>query len=433
MSTTARLVRLSDVPPEQVRWLWHGRIPLGKLTILDGDPGTAKTTLALDLAARVSRGDVMPCQTGTDLDGPRGVVLLTGEDGLGDTIRPRLDAAGADVERVVALQGVSAPVGPDRLPTLQDVDALRDGIQAVDAALVIFDPIVAYLGGDVDSHRDASVRSALAGLSNLADETGVAVLAIRHLNKSESGKAMYRGGGSIGFSASARSVLLVGMDPGDPNRERRVLASVKCNLAAPQRSLAYRSVMADTGHVCIEWLGYSPHTADDLVDPENVARVGKLKQAVQWLEDELSDGPMQSTELDDRAKELGLAWKTVWRASKELGVRKTKDGFGGPWLWMLPGHDPESKATSNDLANFEDREAQDPHNERMSTKAASGPSNGQLRKKPSENRFFSDPRPKDGQDSGTDPLGTMGRPRDAEDPGRRLVSTATTLIDGGWE
>lgn len=454
MKDTALLVRLCDVEPEEIRWLWRGRIPLGKLTILDGDPGTSKTTLALDLAARVSRGDVMPDGSKTDLDGPQGIVLLTAEDGLGDTIRPRLDAAGADAEQVVALQMIAGPMGRERLPTIQDVAALREAIKVVDAALIILDPLVAYLGQNVDSHRDASVRAALAGLAQLAEDTGVAVLAIRHLNKSEGSNALYRGGGSIAFTASARSVLLAGMDPADPNRERKVLASSKCNLAAPQTSISYLSVMAPNGAVYIEWLGDSPHSADDLLRQDAHNKRTKLVEAMEWLSDELGDGPVHSTDLQEQAKLIGLGWRTVRRASDELRVRHTKDGYNGPWVWTLPGQEHEGRhhegdahttdasngATSDDLAIFEDQEAEDSNNEATFAKVANEPGSGHLRETPGGATSFSDPRPEDGQDSGTGDVwqdgsepGDEGVDGDATHrPGRRLQKVPVGLIDGNW-
>ena len=472
MKAAALLVRLSDVEPEEIRWLWPGRIPLGKLTILDGDPGTSKTTLALDLAARVSRGEAMPDGSKTDLDRPRGIVLLTAEDGLADTIRPRLDAAGADAEQVVALQAVTGPTGRERLPTIQDVGALREGIDAVDAALVILDPLVAYLGSGVDSHRDASVRAVLGGLAQLAEETGVAVLAIRHLNKSESSNALYRGGGSIAFTASARSVLLAGRDPGDPTRERKVLASSKCNVAEPQTSLAYRSIMASNGAVCIEWLGTSPHSADDLLRERPRNGLSKLEEAKQWLQDELGDGPAQTTELEERAELCELSWRTVRRASRELGVKPRKEGYGGPWVWELPDQEHEGReqedddhtavgkngADSNNLAIFENQEAENPYGKRTFTKAATSkdpghlrgdegqtkaatePRPGHLRERPSGVRSFSDPRPEDGQDSGTGDVWQDGsEPEDqavdgnaTDRPGGRRVRIPVGLIDGNW-
>ncbi|MDP6582331.1 MAG: AAA family ATPase, partial [Vicinamibacterales bacterium] len=218
-------VLLSDVTPERVEWLWLGRIPSGKVTLIDGDPGLGKSALTTDLAARVSTGRPMPdgepCEAG-------GVVILTAEDALADTVRPRLDAAGANSTRIIAVPTVGT--GEDEhMPSVPgDLGAIEVAIQRVDARLVIIDPLMAYLGGEVNSHRDQDVRRALAPIAQLAERTGVAVLIIRHLNKDQGGKAIYRGGGSIGISGAARSVLLVAEDPDD--LDRRILVPVKANL-----------------------------------------------------------------------------------------------------------------------------------------------------------------------------------------------------------
>lgn len=364
---TIELTRLSEVEPEEVRWLWPGRIPLGKLTILDGDPGTGKTTLALDLAARVSRGSPMPDGAKPDYDGPQGVVILTAEDGLADTIRPRLDAADADVEQITSPGVIHEEDGGERLPTVEDKEAIRTAIQEVSAALVVLDPLAAYLGAEVDSHRDASVRGALRGLAQVAEETATAVLAIRHLNKAQDLKAMYRGGGSIAFTASARSVLLAAPHPDDPNGDQGVLASIKCNLAPPQESLEYRSVTEEHGAVRIDWLGTSGHSAENLlVNRSGTAKSkgGKRERAKEWLRYQLADGPVESRELKRRVEHQPFSWKTVGRAAEELGIDKEKNGFDGGWVWQLPTEVREK------LADFDSETAQNPGGEAPSPKTS---------------------------------------------------------------
>src|SRR5579883_3003453 len=188
-------ILVSKVKPEQVRWLWPGRIPLGKLTILDGDPGLGKSLLTLDLAARVTKGGPMPDGSTSDLGGPRGVVLLACEDDPADTLRPRLDAAGADCSRIVLLSAVreAVPRGDaietrERMPSLADLGAIREAIRQVDAALVIVDPVTAYTVGD--THVDADMRALLAKLAEVAGELGVAIVVVRHLNKSGGGNPL---------------------------------------------------------------------------------------------------------------------------------------------------------------------------------------------------------------------------------------------------
>src|SRR5262249_8218950 len=218
------ITRLSDVTPQPVRWLWRGRIRIGKLTVLDGDSGLGKSLLSTDLAARISKARLMPDNTANDLRDPAGVVILSAEDDPSDTICPRLKATGADLSRIVLLAGLRDSDSV-RLPTLADLEAIRHAITLVNAKLVIIDPLMAYLPGRVDSHRDQDIRSSLAPLAALAAETGVAVLVIRHLNKTEGKNALYRGGGSIGIIGAARSGLLVAQDPED--EERRILAVTK--------------------------------------------------------------------------------------------------------------------------------------------------------------------------------------------------------------
>src|SRR5262249_7068955 len=228
-------VLLAEVIPEAVPWQWEGRLPFGKLVILEGRPDEGKTTLALDLAARVSTGAAMPLETAERV--PRGVVVLTAEDGLADTIRPRLEAAEADLTRVVA-----APL--DELPTLDQAGLvyIRALVDRVGAGLIVIDPLMAFVPDALDTHRDHHSRRLLRKLSALAEEPGATVLVLRHLRKGVSVDAKDAGGGSVGFTAAARVVLLAAPDPDDETR--RVLARVKGNLSAPFPSLGYQLVGA---------------------------------------------------------------------------------------------------------------------------------------------------------------------------------------------
>ena len=182
-------VKASDVEPEQVEWLWKGRIARGKITILEGDPGTGKTTLALSLAACISNGDPLPGEQ--DGGRPRTVIVFSGEDDIGDTLRPRLDAAGADCSRVIFENLRDPDAVPFMLP--RDLDELERTIIEHDAALVIIDPVLSYLDPDTDSHKDQSVRAALMPLAALAQRTRVSIILIRHLNKDSSKSAIHRG------------------------------------------------------------------------------------------------------------------------------------------------------------------------------------------------------------------------------------------------
>jgi hypothetical protein len=249
---------LADVEPESVHWVNHGRIPLGKVTVLDGDPSLGKSTLLFDYAARVSTGGPMPDGSPTDLDGPAGVVIMSAEDGLADTIRPRLEAAGADCRRIVALTGIGMGSAAHRLPTLRDVAAIAEAIGRVAAKLVTIDPLVAYLPSKVNAHHDAHMRGVLVALADLAARTEAAVVVVRHLNKrNDTGNPLYRGGGSIGIIGAARSGLLVARDPDDPTGTRRVLASTKCNLTVAPPALAFHLESVPTGVARVVWTARS--------------------------------------------------------------------------------------------------------------------------------------------------------------------------------
>ena len=334
----AVLTRLSDVKAEQVQWLWPGRIPVGKLVTLDGDPGLGKSTLALELAATITTGGVWP--DGGYCERPGAVLLLSAEDGLADTVRPRLDAAGADVTQVHAVEGLPM-VGQDgeitlRPPTLADVHALELAVIDTAARLIIVDVVMAYLPSGTDSHRDQDVRAVLGRLSGLADRTGCSVLLLRHLNKAAGRDPLYRGGGSIGIVGAARSGLLVAADPDDP--ERRVLASVKSNLGPAPESLAYRLVSADLGVARVRWEGSTGHTAADLLRPrDNDDEAESRTEAEKWLGDYLlAAGAATSKDAKRDAAKDGIAERTLHRARQKLGVIVAHRGFPRVTWWQLP-------------------------------------------------------------------------------------------------
>ena len=325
---------MSDVQPEQVTWLWQAWIPLGKPTVIDGDPGLGKSTLTLDLAARVTRGLPMPDGT-PGVEG--GVVLLTAEDSPGDTIRPRLDAAGADPSRVLVLDRIPDGKG-ERLSILpNDIPYLRDAIRGMKAKLVIVDPIMAFLAGEVNSHRDQDVRRALAPLAKLAEEEGCAILYVRHLNKGDSANPLHRGGGSIGIIGAVRSGMLVTEDPDNP--DRRVLACTKNNLARKPTSLLFDLSQAPNGSTRIGWIGQSEHTAESLFsEPRSEEERGKLNEAEEWLRQYLNGSRQAAADVRKEAYRLGISDATLRRAKKRLGIRYDREGFGqdSKVYWRLP-------------------------------------------------------------------------------------------------
>jgi hypothetical protein len=355
------LVPLAKVQPEPVLWLWPGRVPLGKLTVLDGDPGMGKSLVTLDLAARVSTGRPMPDGSRADLPGPAGVVLLSAEDDLADTVRPRLDAAGADCSRIVALPAIRVPDGAaarERMPHLGDIAALRAAIKHADAKLVIVDPLMAYVAAD--AHVDADVRSRLAPLANLVAEMGAAIVLVRHLTKGGGGQPLYRGGGSIGIIAAARAGLLVAPDPDDPEGRRRVLAVTKDNLAELPPALVYRIDADAHGVPRIAWLGETTHTATQLLAaPAGDDERSALDEAKRFLRDLLADGPVAADAVWREARRADIAEATLRRAKAALRVEAVRvGGFGaaGCWLWRLPEQASEQlKAIKNCLGDHPSR------------------------------------------------------------------------------
>ena len=357
-------IRLADVEPERVSWLWPSRIPFGKLTVIDGDPGTGKSTLTIDLAARVSNGGRMPDGASSERPGKAGVVLVSAEDGAADTIRPRLDAAGADCERVHLLtdvEGIDDDGKVKRRPWTmpQDIDMLAELVVTTGARLVVIDPMNAVLSTAVDSYRDQDVRVALAPLARVAEETGAAIVLVRHLTKGGGANALYRGGGSIGIIGAARSGLLAAADPSDESGERRVLAATKSNLAKVASSLAYELVpAAEHGCARVRWLGDSAHTSASLLAiPRSDDDRTAVDDAVEFLKDALSDEPQPAKKVIRDANEAGHSKRTLDRAKKELGVRSVKSGRDGGWLWTVDEdrHDQDCQPyTRGDLGNLGD-------------------------------------------------------------------------------
>lgn len=348
-STAPVIVRLADVHPEAVRWLWPGRIARGKLTLLAGDPGLGKSFVSLDLAARVSVGSPWPDDPSTRA--PQGsVVLLSAEDDLGDTIRPRLDAAGADVKRIHALTTVT--VKDDKGEYSRPVDLTRDlehveaAIkQAGDCKLVVIDPISAYLGG-TDSHKNAEVRGMLTPLAELAAKHDVALLAITHLRKS-AGPAVYRSMGSLAFTAAARAVWVVTKDNED--EQRRLVLPVKNNIAPDVNGLAYRiEPYGDGGAAVVVWEADTVTiSADEALASERGGDDGEtsaLAEAIDWLRHTLADGPHPGNEVKSEAKLDGIALRTLDRAKAKLGVKAAPEGLRGPWVWRLPEVDAEAQS-----------------------------------------------------------------------------------------
>lgn len=331
------LTRLSDVTPERVEWLWPGRLPVGKLATLDGDPGLGKSTLALAIAATVSTGGPWPdggrCEHSGD------VLLLSAEDGLADTVRPRLDAAGADVTRVTAIEGKTL-IDPEtgerylRPLSLADVFDLDSAMVQTRARLLVVDVLMAFLPAGTDSHKDQDIRRVLSALGSAGERNRCTVLLLRHLNKAKGGDPLYRGGGSIGIVGAARSGLLVAADPDDPSR--RVLASVKSNLGAMPESLAYRLTDSpEHGVARVVWEGTTSHDAHGLLSVSAAEDSGERNDVDRWLTDLLANGSIKANEVYSAADAAGFSKDQAKRAKKRLGIQAVRDTGDGPWFWRL--------------------------------------------------------------------------------------------------
>jgi hypothetical protein len=340
----ANLVVLSDVEPTIVEWLWHGYFPLGKLSLVMGDPGLGKSTLSIDLAARLTSGRPFP--GGAALE-PRGVVLLTGEDGLSDTVRPRFEAAGGDSRLAVVIQSVSDEDGGERSLSLPgDLGFVREAILKQNAAMVVIDPLMAFLSGDVNSWHDQQIRQALTPLTRLAEEMRVAVVVITHLNKKQGTSALYRSGGSIGIVAAVRAAFLVAKHPDDDSR--RVLSPVKFNLGPPPQSRVFRLDGAPNGSSRVVWEGVTDLRSDQLLDSP---KEGKLDTAKAFLRDQLSEGSQAVIPIEELALRAGIAKRTLDRARADLGVTAHRRGFQGAVFLSLPpeGGNIEDLAMNDDL------------------------------------------------------------------------------------
>jgi RecA-family ATPase len=335
--------RLDRVERERITWLWHRYLPRGKLVVVEGDSGQGKSTITLDLTARITSHRPMPDGTENGLDGPADVLLLSAEDGPGDTIQPKVQDMGGDLARVHLWDGLPEGDGlrPPVLPG--DLGALEAKIRETRAAVVIIDPIMAYLGSNIDTYKDHHTRRALAPLAALAERLDVTLIIVRHLTKgATSDNPLHRGGGSVAFTAAARCVLVAAPDPDDPEQKRRVLAVTKTNLALPPPSLAYTLTGPDDQPAIVQWLGASQHTARSLLalnpDEKADSRLA-IDEAADFLQRTLADGRRLATEVLAEAERLRLAEKTLRRAAKHVvGVVAKREGFGrdGEWYWSLP-------------------------------------------------------------------------------------------------
>jgi hypothetical protein len=346
--------RLSEIEAKPVRWLWPGRIARGKVSIIAGNPGLGKSQVTAGMAAIITTGGLWPVDRSQCIPGD--VVFLSAEDDPADTLRPRLEAAGANLQRVHVIDGVIRGFTGEgrqqnRLFSLQeDIEALSLKLAELgDVAAVVIDPITAYLG-DVDSHRNAEVRALLASLSALAAQHGTAIIGVSHLNKSVGTEALMRVTGSLGFVAAARAAYLVAQDPQDP--ARRFVLPLKNNIGPDSEGLAFRiegaivqsgAEQLETSRVVWESEPVTT-TADEVMRTAlwwTAANSSALREAKEWLQETLSE-PTLVAEVVRMAKEAGISDKTLRRASEGLRVVRQKTGMKGGWVWSLPPNMPKA-------------------------------------------------------------------------------------------
>lgn len=348
------ILRLSDVEAKPITWLWRGRLAVGELTIAIGDPGEGKGLISADLAARVTRGVALPGDPEQAIE-PGTVVVLSGEDNPETVLRPRYEAAGADLERVVLVQGKIVLHQPkdgeesaeqrDEPIFLTDLEPLRKVLGEHSPRLLLIDPLQQYLNPETDSRRANQTRPILEALMKLAREFDVAVLALYHMNK-DSGqtKAMYRALDSIDIPAAARLMLLVGHSPDDESK--RAVVAVKSNLSRMPEGLGF-TILADSEDAVptIEWTGPTDLTQEDILGGgrSRSNKSAKVDEAVTWLLDllrPLREAGMPPDEVEAAAKEAGISKRTMERAKKQAGAisRRTKGEDGTGWVWSLWTH-----------------------------------------------------------------------------------------------
>ena len=301
---TVKIIRMSDVELTSVDWLWKPYLPFGKLSVLQGNPGEGKTYFAMHLAAACTNGKLLPNMERME---PFNVIYQTAEDGLGDTVKPRLIEAGADLDRVLVIDDSDVQL------TLSD-ERIEKAIIENNARLVIIDPIQAYLGADVDMNRANEVRPIFMRLGQVAQRTGCAILLIGHLNKAAGMQSLQRGLGSIDIAAAVRSVMFIGKLKHDPSM--RILTHEKSSLAPPGASLAFS--LGDEGG--FRWVGEYDITADEMLSGIEPQRETKTQQAKDLICTLLAGGKqVLSEDIDKAALERGIPGRTVRDAKRELG------------------------------------------------------------------------------------------------------------------
>ncbi len=310
-----KIINLEDVEVKEINWLWYPYIPFGKITIIQGDPGDGKTTLTLRLAAMLTKGECLP-EDDTSQE-PINVIYQTAEDGIADTIKPRLLEASADCTRVKVIDETDF--------ALSMLDArIEQALIDTGARVLILDPIQSYIGANVNMNTANEVRSVMSTIGKLAEKYNCAILLIGHMNKGNA-KSSYRGLGSIDFQAAARSVLIVGRLK--DNEQIRVVAHGKSSLAPEGEPIAFE-LNKETG---FKWLGHYDISLDELLS--GIGNKSKTEQAENLLLELLENEPKRQSFLLNKANAIGISKRTLDEAKKNLEIKSFKDGEN--WYWKI--------------------------------------------------------------------------------------------------
>jgi hypothetical protein len=327
--------RIDQFERRDIEWLWWPFLPLGMITLVVGDKAVGKSSVALDVAARISKGAAWP-RFGNDEEerAPLGsVIILCKENDISRIIRPRLEEAGADLSRIHTL-GYAVPDDPDLLDPLERLDTTVNELQRLvedigDVKLIVVDPITDYLG-KTDMNSDSAVRTLLNPLGRLASRYDLAILNILHLNKKVDLPGRYRALGSVGFRNVAQSTVVVAKN--DHAAGERLMMQDAANLVAETRAVSFSMVTRGHYHR-VDWgSDFEDVDIDEIMADK---RKSKKSEAVKLLQQWLADGPLPVDEVRQRAKKQRIGWRTIQEASKEVGVHSYKEGVKGPWSWRL--------------------------------------------------------------------------------------------------